>query len=99
MGQKAGILSRKIDLRMNPKSTCDLGIRFGLIQVWSEYVSAEKALLYFYGGTKCKEIQPAALMNNSENARLRIFKGSESGNILIQSNASMFVVVHVEVIV
>ena len=100
MGEKAGILSRKIDLRIEAESTSDLGIRFGLIQVWSEYVSLEKALLYFYNGTKCKEIQPAVLLNNSQNARLRIFKESETGNILIQNNSSKrAVVVHVEVIV
>ena len=99
MGEKAGILSRKIDLRINSKSTSDLGIRFGLIQVWSEYISSEKALLYFYSETKCNEIQPAVLINNSQGAKLRIFKESESGNILIQNNSIVFAVVHVEVIV
>ena len=99
VGEKAGILSRKIDLRINSKSTSDLGIRFGLIQVWSEYISSEKALLYFYSGTKCNEIQPAVLINNSQGAKLRIFKESESGNILIQNNSIAFAVVHVEVIV
>lgn len=88
-----------MEIRIGMGATHDLGIQFGLIQVSSIYVSLEKALLYFYSETKCNEIQHTALINNSPEATLRVYKEDVSGNILIQNNVSMTIVVDVVVII